>query len=199
MKGIPGGGVIENWSPNAHDEIIWNALHPCGVANADIYLIQKGSRDIDKNHPGSQDSYMHAMRDGTTNQSPGDAIRETDTFVAMTAHEAGAELSAGNRDSALFTFGQAMHPVMDATSPAHRDPSGTPYAWCGPSGCPDYWGDNVGEHTGSIGPFDVPPGEEGVSDLRRNPSAERTAISGIRDWFQRLTGQVLNCNDGGAR
>jgi RHS repeat-associated protein len=32
------------WSTAAHDQIIWNALYPCGVSPADIWDIQQGSR-----------------------------------------------------------------------------------------------------------------------------------------------------------
>jgi RHS repeat-associated protein len=34
-------------STDAHNQMIWNALHPCGVSNADIWQIQRGSHLVD--------------------------------------------------------------------------------------------------------------------------------------------------------
>jgi len=44
-----GAGPMGLWSTAAHDQIIWNALHPCGVSNADIWQIQQGSHFVDEN------------------------------------------------------------------------------------------------------------------------------------------------------
>lgn len=69
------------WSPAAHNQIIWNALHPCGVSNADIWSIQQGSQFIDDNFQGSQWSYMHSMSDGNAKQKPLDAQKARNGFI----------------------------------------------------------------------------------------------------------------------
>src|SRR5207302_2025281 len=66
--------ISENWSPAAHDQMLWDALAPCGVSPAFIALIQKSSRDFDSAHQDPNESYMHSMSDGTAGQGPAAAI-----------------------------------------------------------------------------------------------------------------------------
>ena len=129
--------------PLAHDQIIWNALHPCGgVSDDDIYRVQQGSRFADQKFQDPEYSYIHSMTDGMTDQTTGEAKRLRDDFVADQMKNAISVLNAGDRSDAMWLFGFAMHPEMDMTSPAHNWPEhsphlpldGEPRPWCGMTG-----------------------------------------------------------------
>jgi RHS repeat-associated protein len=73
---------INNWSPAAHDQMIQNALGPCGVSEGWIGKIQAASRDFDARSQDPSMSYAHSMSngtqvnpDGTVGQSAGDALK----------------------------------------------------------------------------------------------------------------------------
>lgn len=172
------------WSTAAHDQMIWNALHPCGVSNADIWQIQQGSRWLDSNTQGSEWSYVHSMRDGNAGQGPAVAQQLRDQFIASQMHDAQEVLNAGGRDQAMFIFGVAMHPVMDMTSPAHTDPQGNPIPWCGfaPWSC-----SNLSQHGDS--PWSI----EDLNHLDSHPETQELENFLIRNWYQTLTGKPLNC------
>jgi hypothetical protein len=89
--------------------------------------LQKASRDFDEAHQGVEDSYMHAMRE--YGQSPEEAALYTDLFIQGRIEVARQYAKAGNRRCALVALGEAMHPVMDASSPMHRTPEGRPKIW----------------------------------------------------------------------
>jgi hypothetical protein len=109
-----------------HDEIIRDSF--AGVLTpADIGVLQKASRDFDSAHQSAADSYMHAMRE--RGQSSGDAIQLTNRFIAEKIAAARAYAQAGNRRCALIALGEAMHLVMDSSSPMHRTPDGQPKVW----------------------------------------------------------------------
>jgi RHS repeat-associated protein len=114
------------WSPGAHDEIIRDSFARV-LTPADIGVLQKASRDFDSSHQSAADSYMHAMRE--SGQSAADAIQLTNNFIADRISAARQYAQAGNRQCALEALGQAMHPVMDASSPMHRTPDGQPKVW----------------------------------------------------------------------
>jgi RHS repeat-associated protein len=193
---LPAGGVIENWSPDAHDQMIWNALHPCGVSNHDIWEIQKGSRSIDQRFHDPAHAYMHSMSDGTVGQSAADALAERDDFTYFSLLGAQADYANGNEDAAMTTFGEAMHPVMDSTSPAHTDSQGNPIPWCGLGGCGSFPGtdmSNVLGHSAST-PFGDFPGGETVTRLNHLPEIQDKMNSLMRAAYQTMTGLTLNCD-----
>src|SRR5690606_41346498 len=78
---------------------------------------------------------MHSM--AQTGQSPADARAARDSFVGNTMVAARAAADSGDREGALKKFGEAMHPVMDSSSPMHTDANGNPKVW---SGIGDAWG-----------------------------------------------------------
>jgi uncharacterized protein RhaS with RHS repeats len=173
------------WSTEAHNQIIWNALHPCGVSNADIWQIQQGSQYADSwQFQGAQYSYMHAMSDGTANQSPSAAQNQTASFVAANMKVANSQYKAGATSQAMFTFGLAMHPLMDVTSPAHTDQNGNPIPWCGtnPASCSQW-----SKHG------DWPTSIEDLKHLNAHPEVQESENFIIRNWFQALTGKKLSC------
>lgn len=127
---------------------------------------------------------MHAMSDGTTNQSTSSAQNQTAAFIAAQMHVATNQMNAGATSQAMFTFGIAMHPVMDIMSPAHTDPNGNPIPWCGfaPWSC-----SNLSQHGNS--PWSI----EDLNHLNAHPDAQELENFMIRNWFQALTGKNLNC------
>jgi hypothetical protein len=169
--------------------MIWNALHPCGVSNADIWNIQQGSQFVDDNFQGPQWSYMHSMSDGNAEQSSSEAKTARDGFISDEIQGASSVLSAGGRSQAMFLFGMGMHPVMDSSSPAHTDAQGNPIPWCGVGGCGGLKGlEQVNQHSA----YDV-SGIERLQDLNAHPEIQQGENALIRSWFQGLTGQTLNC------
>ena len=176
------------WSPAAHRQLIWNALHGCnGISDADIWQIQQGSQWFDDNFQDPIWSFGHAMSNGNAHQSPDDAKRATSAFISGQVGIAKNDLGAGSRNQALFIFGVAIHPVMDGTSPAHMDPQGNPIPWCGYLGCGGIDGlKQVNQHSG----YDI-TGIERVQDLTVPIQQNNTRM--IRNWYQALTGQSLDC------
>jgi RHS repeat-associated protein len=177
------------WSPAAHDQIIWNALHPCGVSNADIWTIQQASRDFDSSHQDPIWSPMHSMSDGEHNQSASDAKDIRDRFIANMLHVAAIQMKEGFHNQALASFGAAIHPVMDLTSPAHTDSQGNPIPWCGMTGCGGLAGlEQVNQHSA----FDI-TGIERIQDLNAHPELQELENMMIRIYYEDVTGQSLNC------
>lgn len=176
------------WSPAAHDQLIWNALHGCkGISDLDIWQIQKGSRWFDENSQGADWSFGHAMSNGNAKQPGRDARNMTASFVAREMGVARNTLNAGARNQGLFDFGIALHPLMDMTSSAHTDGQGNPIAWCGLKGCGGLSGlQQVNQHS----VYDI-TGIERVQDL--TPSVQQLNTFMIRNWYQAITGKRLDC------
>ena len=174
------------WSTEAHSQMIRRALGPCGVSDADISEIQQGSQSADSlMYQAPQYAFMHAMSNGVTHQSPLAAAAQTSSFIAAEMQVATNQMGAGARSQAMFTFGVAMHPLMDVTSPAHTDPDGNPIPWCGfsPFSC-----SNLSQHD------DMPwTSIENLDYLNAHPELQEVENSIIRNWFQALTGQKLKC------
>jgi len=85
------------------------------------------SRDFDKRTQSSDLSFMHSMR--SPGQSIADSIRATGQFINSTLGDACNANKIGNRMLALKLLGEAMHPIMDYSSPMHTDKSGSPKEW----------------------------------------------------------------------
>lgn len=117
-----------NWSAKAHDKLINHAFKDKLTKN-EIKIIQKSSRDFDKRTQASNQSHMHSM--AQKSESSKDAISARDKFIDKTIGEARAELHAGakGREGALVKLGEALHPIMDSSSPSHTDADGNPKVW----------------------------------------------------------------------
>jgi len=178
------------WSPKAHDQMLWNALHGCSeISDADIYQMQRGSRYVDENFQGPEYSFMHAMSNGNANQSALAAETQTAAFITAESRAVQTEVASGYWNQAIFEFGIAMHPVMDMTSPAHTDVNGNPIPWCGMGGCGGVAGlEQVAQHSVA----DV-TGIERVQDLNAHPEMQQRENIMIRNYFQAATGKTLNC------
>jgi RHS repeat-associated protein len=178
------------WSTAAHHQILWNAFHGCkGISDADIYHMQQGSDYADSDvFQGPEYSYIHAMSNGTAHQSAANAQQQTASFIATQMVVATNQYNAGAMSQAMFTFGVAMHPMMDMTSPAHTDPNGRPIPWCGMMGSCS----NTSQHGGDSWypqPFTI----EDVAHLNANPEIQELETFLLRTWFEMLTGRHLDC------
>jgi len=177
------------WGAQAHNQIIWNALHSCGgVSNGDIYQIQQGSQYADTSpFQAANFSYMHMMRNGDDpNQTTQQVQDLAAAFTAGNLQVAAKQLNAGVRSQAMFSFGLAMHPLMDQTSPAHTDANGNALAWCGLGG----WCSDRRLHGDDSNPLTL----EGVNELNRLPGVQQAMNITIRSYFQQLSGRKLHCN-----
>jgi RHS repeat-associated protein len=116
------------WSPAAHDAILQFAFGG-RLSVTDIRILQQSSRVFDSNTQGFGPDMapLHSMRaDG---QSAAQAIAARDAFINQTISQAQQLNQAGNRGGALTALGQALHPIMDASSPLHTTPDGQPQLW----------------------------------------------------------------------
>jgi RHS repeat-associated protein len=64
-------------------------------------------------------AYMHGMTDATTGQSVEEAQKKMRQFMAGKYAEYRKNLEQGNTLYAYNCLGQALHPIMDQTAPAH--------------------------------------------------------------------------------
>ena len=115
------------WKTGVHDWLIARALANV-VGAGGIRTIQDGSRSVDSwYNQGSAGSFMHSMKNPF--QSGAEAIAERDAFVDSRLADARSFEAAGHHDQALAAFGEAIHPLMDSTSPEHTNGDGSPRTW----------------------------------------------------------------------
>jgi hypothetical protein len=116
------------WSPEAHDALLQFAFGS-RLGAADVQLLQQSSRAFDSNTQGfgADTAPLHSMR--ATGQSADAAIAARDAFIDQTIIQAQQLNQAGDRNGALTALGQALHPIMDASSPLHTTPEGQPRLW----------------------------------------------------------------------
>lgn len=89
--------------------------------------MQAASRSFDKGTQGSDESYKHSMR--RKDETPAAAIAARDKFVSERLNLAHKMWLGCHREWALWFLGEAMHPVMDSSSPMHTDSKGNPKIW----------------------------------------------------------------------
>lgn len=116
------------WSPAAHDALVQNAFGGI-LTQMEIDLLKSTGRAFDRRTQGVQDTHKHSMR--RVGQDPEEAIRERENFISQTLRNA-RQLARGdcpNRDAALKLLAEALHPIMDSSSPLHTDANGYPKEW----------------------------------------------------------------------
>jgi RHS repeat-associated protein len=130
------------WSPGAHDAILQFSFGN-RLSAGDIAVLQQSSRAFDSANQGfgAADAPLHSMR--ALGQTPAEAIVARDQFIDRTIAQAQQLNQAGDRTGALQVLGQALHPIMDASSPEHTTPDGQPRLWApwsfpghSPADCP---------------------------------------------------------------
>lgn len=131
------------WSPEAHDKLIYYAYWD-RLTDGDIFTVHKSSRDFDKATQSAGEAYKHSM--ARKGQTPADAARQRDQFIAETVAKAKEAWSKCDKDKALRLLGEAAHPLMDSSSPHHVDEQGNPRVW---RGLIDAWGHSPPEFIGS--------------------------------------------------
>jgi hypothetical protein len=91
--------------------------------------MQRSGSDFDNSTQAISQSFIHGMR--AVGQDPAEAVELTRFFIDAKLAEANQQARDGNCVGALAVFAQAMHPVMDRRSPAHRDRFFQPIEWAG--------------------------------------------------------------------
>jgi RHS repeat-associated protein len=108
------------WSPEAHNKII-TAAFPNLPANL-LNQIKDGSNSVDSipnQLPGIGNAYEHAMTD--KGQSAADAKKKMCKFIKQNLDYYNKYKTTRHMYSAYRALGRALHPIMDSTSPMHKD------------------------------------------------------------------------------
>jgi RHS repeat-associated protein len=170
------------WDTDTHSKLIWNALEPCGVDHETIYLLQEASKAFDEATGLDPDwAYAHSMK--SPGQSSQDAIAKRNQFVATSLHSAWAHYESGEPGGGpgwQEPFAQAIHTLMDMTSPLHMK-NGQPITW--PSG------NNFYKHGGGF--F----GRETWNEMVKTPGLMEYNVTLIRDAWQSMTGSRCQCQN----
>jgi RHS repeat-associated protein len=176
------------WSPYAHDVMIWNALHPCGVSNAEIYTLQQDSRRFDsQTGMGEADANYHAM--ARPGQSTADAIQGIQDIIGNQLDIARLNMDSNPSDEyGLDQLAIGMHTLMDLSSPAHvhqkSNGNYVPLTWCEPMGCPGNLAVTV--HS----PFE----DVGIEDAKHITSEIMAMeVQALRLAYEYATGKQLTC------
>lgn len=83
------------------------------MTKSQIAVLKKASKFVE-NDQGTSGSFKHAMREA--GQSIEDASEKMEGFIS----EKKSEFISKHGNEALFALGEALHPIMDSTSPAHE-------------------------------------------------------------------------------
>jgi len=171
---INGRDPLGLWGTIPHNNLIWNALKPCGVDNNTIHQFQQISEAFDTSWDSQLpiNAYKHSMR--SKGQSPQDAIYARNMFIADSLASAGREYERGG--DWQTPFAQALHTLMDMTSPMHME-NGVPLIW------PDL--PNAAQHGDWNG--------SGENWAHMTPALEQQNIDMIRGAYQSLTKKKCAC------
>jgi hypothetical protein len=102
------------WPTYIHTNIIRKALGDV-FNEKQLEAIANGSVSVDAPENQSPErSYMHAMR------SPDQTIADAQTKMQQFINEKENTFISKEGDESLTALGEALHPIMDATSPAHE-------------------------------------------------------------------------------
>lgn len=136
------------WSPGAHDALLGHALGDRATLNT-IEVLRAASKAFDERTQTTADSHKHSMRKKINGvlESVNDAITARDNFISETIAAARAAAVANDLQTALRLLGEALHPVMDYSSPMHTDGAGNPRIWRGI--VRDGWGHSPNDTVGN--------------------------------------------------
>ena len=123
--------VHQKANENAVNQASWK-FYDQKHKKARIKAMDDGTEEADdsKNQTGEK-SYMHSMRNLDKKQSVEDANLLANIYVRLFWRAAREYQAKGDEDMAYKMLGEAIHPLQDATSPAHNGFQG--------------WGDNVSD------------------------------------------------------
>ena len=103
------------WPEAIHNRIIRVAFPnlPRNLQSA----IERGSANVDRDQ-SVENSYKHAM--SAPDQTAENARSQMNNFVEEKVKEYKTLMSQGKKEEAYSRLGEAMHPIMDSTSPSHE-------------------------------------------------------------------------------
>lgn len=155
------------------------------MSKSDIWQLQQASDFVDAFM--ATDSAKHAMRD--PGQNPADAMANTDKWIqdnlndAMQMYQQYGDTTSASNPTGNYTtpLGNALHTIMDSTSPMHRH-NGVPLPF--PVGA----GRNALHHGGPKNPF-------GSGETWANMDRElmQQNIQMIRQAYEQVTGHKCGC------
>jgi RHS repeat-associated protein len=143
------------WGPEGHDLMILHSLEG-KVPDSYIRILQLEGRLFDKVTQDPHESYKHAMSEA--DETPEQARMRTLGFEYEMLRLSRQLAQMGYTNLALKYLAAGIHPMMDATSPAHTDPCGNAKVWNG------YFDFRATEHI----PFNfmgLGPGKETLADM----------------------------------
>lgn len=118
------------WSPEAHNELIRDALQD-RMSDADLGQIMLASQAFDQETQDPAYAPWHYMRAGRL-QTVRKSLGILKDFVQNKLEHIWCNECGGNHADAVRIFGELLHPLMDSSSPMHRDAtSGDPLPWEG--------------------------------------------------------------------
>jgi hypothetical protein len=99
------------------------------LSSADRELIKSGSAADDHGlmNQSPHNAFMHSMK--APGQENSVALAQRDAFVNTKLALARSLEGKHEHAAALVAFGEAVHPLMDATSPFHLSSDGNPRTW----------------------------------------------------------------------
>jgi len=103
------------WPERIHDHILDKAFGGI-LTNDQISILKQASVFVDT-HQGVNDSYLHEM--SAPGQTVNDAEGLMSCYIQTQEDRATEKLGEVKFNDALYEVGQALHPIMDATSPSH--------------------------------------------------------------------------------
>jgi RHS repeat-associated protein len=107
-------GLWPTWTHNRMLETTFK-----GLGTRHLETLQRASKYVDRySNQGVENSYQHGMR--APGQSVADAQALAATFYTDMIGAAKTARANGDLNQAYFALGQALHLVMDMTSPTHR-------------------------------------------------------------------------------
>lgn len=100
------------WSTEIHNKILTSAFKGL-LSSHQIQILQAASAYVDRDQ-SRESAFKHAMR------SPFQSAEEAEKLMNQFLNEKVNEFIAKDGDEALSAIGEALHAIMDSTSPAHE-------------------------------------------------------------------------------
>jgi RHS repeat-associated protein len=103
-----------------HQMAIDNAYGTCLLPDSDKQILKDMQVEVDgAENQDSAHAFMHAMRDGSVNQSVPEAQLKANDRVRDLITKARNAEKGGDHQLAMQDLGRAMHTLQDSTSPSH--------------------------------------------------------------------------------
>ncbi|MBM4175394.1 MAG: RHS repeat-associated core domain-containing protein, partial [Ignavibacteria bacterium] len=100
------------WPEKIHNKILYEAFKDI-LTSREIIILQQASKFVDEDQ-SSIGQFKHAMRE------KGETVEVARNRMYEYINIKRQEFIEGKGDAALFSLGEALHPIMDITSPSHE-------------------------------------------------------------------------------